>query len=57
MLCGADLSPERPSAVEDDVWTGPTGWGSTHLCKDWVAVEKIMTQHGLPQSALQLGDR
>ncbi len=46
------MTLERPSTVADDYWVGPSGWGGTHLCKDWSAIDDIVDQYGLPQAAL-----
>lgn len=52
LLCSADLSLEGPLRVTEDKWSGPNGWGGTHLCKDRVAVDEVVRTYGLPQAAL-----
>jgi hypothetical protein len=51
-MCSADLSFESPSTVNEEYWVGPSGWDGTHLCKDWDAIDKIVSQYGIPQAAL-----
>ncbi|KAK4493605.1 hypothetical protein PRZ48_015272 [Zasmidium cellare] len=52
LLCSADLSLEGPVMVTEKKWNGPDGWGGTHFCKDWDAVDAVMRAHGIPQTSL-----
>lgn len=52
LVCSADLSLEHPSFIGEDEWGGPSGWGHTHQCKDWDAINRVVANNGVTQAAL-----
>ncbi|EFQ36601.1 hypothetical protein CGRA01v4_09684 [Colletotrichum graminicola] len=45
-ICHGDMALIRPD-VQGKTYTGYSGWGNEHVCRDWEAIKDILKNHGI----------
>ncbi|KAK1977895.1 hypothetical protein LZ30DRAFT_730516 [Colletotrichum cereale] len=45
-MCHGDMTLLRPD-VSGRTYTGYTGWGNEHMCRDWDVIREIVKSHGI----------